>query len=213
MIAIANNPEQNINVSRVIAKAGAISLHIVIFLLVLIPIQTEFGDRLIEVPEPMRQEAVLVELIKVPPRKNPTPPARPAPFAAPVQVDSPMPIPAPSMDVAQIDSDMPLFESIESPVSGSSGGASHGLGLLDTPAPRYPREALKARQQGLVELLVRIDRNGSPVEVRVTRSSGYSILDRAARTQVLNHWRFAAPVLNGLSQETWVAVPVSFEIR
>lgn len=53
---------------------------------------------------------------------------------------------------------------------------------IDTGAvrPRYPLGSRLRGEEGLVELTVRVDASGRPVDVTVTVSSGYSALDRAA---------------------------------
>src|SRR3989338_6040619 len=61
----------------------------------------------------------------------------------------------------------------------SSGGALVHVkpGYLRNPAPRYPEEARRAGQEGLVVLLVRVGREGLPGSLEVQESSGYPILD------------------------------------
>jgi TonB family protein len=53
----------------------------------------------------------------------------------------------------------------------------------------YPRRAIKKQRQGTVELLAHLDESGKLIEVTLDNSSGYTILDNAARKAV----RKAAP--------------------
>src|SRR3546814_3176297 len=65
------------------------------------------------------------------------------------------------------------------------------LQYADAPSPPYPRAALRAGLQGTVMLQVLVDVDGRPLQVDVEHSSGYRVLDNAARRYVLQHWRSA----------------------
>ena len=80
------------------------------------------------------------------------------------------------------------------------------------PPPRYPRAARKRNYQGTVMLDVRVTVDGSAVEVRIARSSGYAILDRSASKSVKG-WRFSPALRAGQPIEMWVQVPVRFELQ
>lgn len=55
---------------------------------------------------------------------------------------------------------------------------------LVRPAPRYPPESRRIREQGLVILRVLIDESGHAKTIEVYRSSGHPRLDEAARSAV-----------------------------
>src|SRR3546814_11757122 len=59
------------------------------------------------------------------------------------------------------------------------------LQYADAPSPPYPRAALRAGLQGTVMLQVLVDVDGRPLQVNVEHSSGYRVLDNAARRYVL----------------------------
>src|SRR5690242_4536750 len=54
----------------------------------------------------------------------------------------------------------------------------------------FPPQAIRQHMHGTVLLRVLVDEAGKPVDVIVERSSGYALLDRSAREQVLAGWRF-----------------------
>jgi protein TonB len=58
------------------------------------------------------------------------------------------------------------------------------------PPPSYPRDSLRDREQGTVELLIEVDENGSVTSVTPRESSGYGRLDRAACEHVRRTWMF-----------------------
>ncbi|MDE2154814.1 MAG: energy transducer TonB [Xanthomonadaceae bacterium] len=78
---------------------------------------------------------------------------------------------------------------------------------------RFPIEALRQRMQGTVLLRVLVDAGGKPIEVVVERSSGYPLLDRSAREQVLASWRFQPAQVHGRPVRAWARVPISFDLR
>jgi periplasmic protein TonB len=82
----------------------------------------------------------------------------------------------------------------------------------DNPTPGYPVQARKRHYQGTVVLDVLVDARGKAQDVRIAESSGYSILDRAAMEAVEN-WRFKPGRKNGRPVDTWVKLPVRFELK
>jgi protein TonB len=78
---------------------------------------------------------------------------------------------------------------------------------------KYPAQALHARLQGQVILKVLVDENGVPQEVAVEQSSGYTLLDRSAREQVLKSWKFEPAMVNGRAVRAWARVPVTFNLN
>ena len=77
--------------------------------------------------------------------------------------------------------------------------------------PHYPPKAKRARQQGIVYLLVLIDEDGNPRDVRVYRSSGFEILDAAAREAVCS-FRFRPHRINGVARSARAIVPIQFSL-
>lgn len=80
------------------------------------------------------------------------------------------------------------------------------------PAPKYPRIARRRGYQGTVVLEVLVDRNGRVGDLRVSTSSGYKILDRAALASVKD-WAFEPGMRGDQKVEMWVRVPVRFQLN
>ena len=74
--------------------------------------------------------------------------------------------------------------------------------------PRYPTEAARRGQEGTVQLSVVVGTDGSALAVDVAVSSGYPLLDRAAREAVAK-WRFRPGSEDGLAMPT--TLPVTFQ--
>ena len=80
------------------------------------------------------------------------------------------------------------------------------------PNPRYPPMARRRGYQGTVVLEVLVDRNGSVGDLQVFKSSGYSILDRAAIDSV-KKWTFEPGMRGNKNVDMWVRVPIRFELQ
>lgn len=80
------------------------------------------------------------------------------------------------------------------------------------PKPKYPRIATKRGYQGTVLLEVLVNRNGSVGDLRVSTSSGYSILDRAAMKSVKD-WLFVPGKRGDETVDMWVVIPVRFQLK
>jgi periplasmic protein TonB len=80
------------------------------------------------------------------------------------------------------------------------------------PAPRYPPESRRSREEGLVVLRVLIDESGHAREINVIRSSGHPRLDEAARNAV-ERALFKPYMDGGTARAATVMVPVEFSLH
>jgi protein TonB len=80
-----------------------------------------------------------------------------------------------------------------------------------TPAV-YPPRAIELNQQGEVVVRVRLDPEGTAVEIVLHRPSGFSLLDRAALAAVRG-WHFLPAMRDGRPVAAWVEIPVRFHLR
>ena len=77
--------------------------------------------------------------------------------------------------------------------------------------PRYPADAARHGEQGVVVLLVNVAPNGAATGVEVYSSSGFMLLDRAARDAVAR-WRFKAKNEDGLPVPSRTLIRVRFRL-
>jgi protein TonB len=80
------------------------------------------------------------------------------------------------------------------------------------PPPKYPAVARRRGFQGNVVLEVLVGPVGNVIELHVLFSSGYPILDRAAKSSVKN-WIFEPGMRGQQKVEMWVRVPIRFELK
>jgi periplasmic protein TonB len=86
------------------------------------------------------------------------------------------------------------------------------VAYLVQPAPRYPPESRRVREQGLVMLRVLVDENGHAKAVEIYKSSGHPRLDEAARAAVARAI-FKPYVDGGITRAAAAIVPVEFSLR
>jgi protein TonB len=186
-------------------------------------------------PEP-EQVANAVEPPPGPPRENPAPP----PPDAVRQAALPLPPPPPATPPAARPSAPPrrtaqTAELRSMPSAPARAGDSPAAGLPEAegpPAPpvqpgpilvshpgfrrppvppSYPPQAIARGIEGTVLVRVLIGPDGETIEVRVHRSSGAVLLDRAALAAVQG-WEFRPATVGGRAAPAWVEVPVRFRL-
>lgn len=79
------------------------------------------------------------------------------------------------------------------------------------PPPKYPRLAKRRGIEGVVILEALISTYGKVKTLHVFKSSGHSILDKAALNAV-QYWKFSPGMINGRAKEMLIRVPVRFKL-
>lgn len=203
---------------RIAGISGTLLLNVVALCLLLVPVSRpellalpdarNMEFRWIEAPRPPPDPPPVVEVV---PEQTPPPPTRTvapreiaAPVIEPVIVDRGI-LPAEPV-TAPATTETATMEPASGPVSGVR------LGYASAPAPRYPREAIIGGLQGTVLLEVLVDVDGTPLEVRIHRSSGHRILDDNARRHVLRNWHFQPAIREGQPVQAIGLVPIDFNL-
>ena len=199
---------------RIVAMSAAIALNAAALLAALRPVAatlpvampTPPALRLIDHPaEPKRVPPPPILLKPLPPR-----PVQVAPAVKPASVQPP--VAAVPTDEGTAPATVPVpVEAAPQPESSAPMEAT--LAYAAAPPPTYPRVAIAAHMEGTVTLRVLVDETGKPVDVVVEGSSGHAVLDKAAREQVLAHWRFQPATAGGKAVRAWARIPVSFDLR
>jgi len=83
---------------------------------------------------------------------------------------------------------------------------------LDNPPPPYPPLSRRLGEQGTALVRTLISRNGRALDAVLAQSSGFDRLDQAA-VQAVKQWRYRPATLDGVAQEMWFDVPVSFHLN
>ncbi len=78
--------------------------------------------------------------------------------------------------------------------------------------PKYPIVARRRGYQGKVLLEVLVKKNGRAGPIRLARSSGYEILDKAA-INVVKDWLFRPAKRGDEIVEMWVEIPIKFQLK
>ncbi|CAM4400871.1 TonB family protein [Stenotrophomonas indicatrix] len=202
--------------ARVAAWSAAIALHLLAFLLLLIPAtyqaitalpRDQTTVRFIPREEPKPIEPLPVptepEKVEVVHKRQATP------------VPAPLPTPTATVEEAQgiiLPAAEPTAVQAAPTIAPSTPLAGAQLQYRSNPPPSYPIQALRNHEQGTVLLRVEVDPSGQPVNVSIERSSGSRSLDQAARQQVLRHWRFVPAERDGMAVPAIGMVPVQFSL-
>lgn len=180
----------------------------------------QVAERLAEPQPPSQREEPRPAAPTPPPRKRPLPRVE-----APQPEASPHPEPVPAEQRAEPPQSQAPVEvagaSDKTPVQEAPQTARGAPALtppvfsaayLRNPPPEYPLAARRRGQEGLVLLAVRVNESGSPVEVRIARSSGSGVLDDAALAAV-ERWSFVPARRGDQAIAAWVEVPVRFRLK
>jgi protein TonB len=79
--------------------------------------------------------------------------------------------------------------------------------------PPYPPGAVRAEQEGAVEMEVYVLPNGRVGDARVVKSTGYALLDQAALDEAKRRWRLQPATRDGAPYAQWHRLRVVFELR
>jgi protein TonB len=172
-------------------------------------------------PEPEAASEIVVDL---PPPEEP-PPVKTTDLKL---VEPPRPKPAPARPAPRRPAAKPV-NAAQAAISRDTGDAAVTRQATAAPAdvivwegkPRYrvpprpavyPPRAIDLGQQGEVVVRVRLEPDGSAAEIRLWRSSGFNLLDRAALSAV-HGWHFHPAMRGGRPVAAWVEIPVRFHLH
>jgi protein TonB len=86
------------------------------------------------------------------------------------------------------------------------------VSYLNNPHPIYPKKSRRLNEQGKVVLAVEVDLNGTVSQIKISLTSGYPRLDRAA-IETIRSWRFIVGKKSGVPQKIWVNIPINFVLE
>ncbi|KAF1710362.1 energy transducer TonB [Pseudoxanthomonas kalamensis DSM 18571] len=219
MVRTLRTPSLQLDTGRILALAGAITVHLLALLLLLVPMTATTPPVAQIVEETIWIRAIKPEQPPLPPeiikhaKTTPKPQTQPK---VPVQIDVPVVNAPVIVDNGSLAADMPIETT--GPVTDvapvSTGPVEVGqLGYVRATAPSYPAAEARRGIQGTVLLRVLVDVDGRPLQVNIERSSGNRNLDRSALQHVKASWLFQPAVRDGHPVQAWGLVPISFTLQ
>jgi len=180
-----------------------------------LPSRNDLAVTLVAAPAPV----VVAPVIRPEPPKSPPPEVKPvvtipaekiiAPIPTPAKAvvasTPPPPKPAPVGDGSSIKSgNAPTTQTVQPDIRATPD-------YLKNPEPPYPLTARRRHQEGLVLLVVKVNAQGRADTVAVKNSSGFAVLDDAAR-QAVRGWEFKPARIGAFAVESEIEVPVRFKL-
>jgi len=174
-------------------------------------------------PEPPPQEPSPPE----PPLPEPPPPEPPRPAPPPPETRPPEPPrqqaqrPRPPRPPARSQAPAEPGRAGEEATAQPAAGVGRATGAVVPPgpdtryqnaAPSYPEAARLRGEQGTVALEITVGTDGRPITVTVARSSGWPMLDAAARRAV-QEWRFRPAMRDGEAVPGTIRTSVHFRLQ
>ncbi len=163
-------------------------------------------------PEPPPPPDPTAEAAPAPP-PPPPPPAPPqeshvtaTPVPPPAARPAPKAEPAPEINLGGTDSLSSLI---------ATGSQIIPVGIdtkLRNREPIYPNEAARLGQHGLVVVRAHVSPDGHAEGVDIEKSSGYPLLDNAARDAVIT-WHFRPAIDGGVPVQSTISVAIDFTFR
>lgn len=188
---------------------------------------------------PVAVDVEVVEIVA--PRPDPVADSAPAPIERAVQrpaaftrahavvrsrqvalVGNPIPIdPTAASDAPGIPTAAPISATpaATAPAARVPSSAASSAGALlsakpryrSNPTPDYPLPSRRRREEGIVLLDVVVQADGTPSAIKLNRSCGHALLDRAALDAV-RRWTFEPARAAGVAVSSLVVVPVRFSL-
>ncbi|SHM46504.1 energy transducer TonB [Rhodanobacter sp. OK091] len=215
-LAVAHRPHPDS--ARIAALSAAMALNLAVILIATRPITPAqlavvsqlTPASLIRIIDP---PAVLPPPLPVELKPLPHPPIPPRALPRPTPVSPPVVMPSEEGRIAAPPISAPTLLPSDAAPGAAVAAPAIEASLAYRVAPlRFPAQARQQRMHGTVLLRVLVDETGKPLQVTVEQGSGYALLDRSARDQVLAGWRFLPAMVNGQAVRAWARVPVSFQL-
>jgi protein TonB len=167
-------------------------------------------------------ETKIVEEVKPPPPEKPPPPppkltTPPPPYIPPPEVQVQVPVQAPVITAVTAVKPTEPVPPPAAPVAAPEKPRApvKTAAIVDArncEKPPYPAAALRANEQGIVQLNFLIDTDGSVLESNVAKSSGSRRLDEAARNG-LALCKFKPGTTDGKPEKSWARIEYQWKIE
>ncbi|AHV93717.1 tonB family C-terminal domain protein [Bordetella holmesii 30539] len=168
-------------------------------------------------PEPeIEPEPEPEPVVEKPPVPAPPPPPKPKPKPKPQPKPQPKTEvkadPTPKPPAGETDGEQVTQAPKQGPAPDQPVFMSSVEYLGDRPAPRYPSESIRRREQGRVIVLVTINPQGYVDKAVVDSSSGFRRLDDSA-IEAVRKARFKPLTRNGIAQTAMARIPFDFGLK
>jgi protein TonB len=175
------------------------------------------GLQIHSVPAPPVTVAEMIDRVAQPPERLPTEKVQPheikftlpqIPVVIPTLADPPLTTPQDTGAPLITNEFLPPDHMEPQPViEGAAVDPRHPL-----TRPDYPMSGRRDNQQGSVALDILVGTDGRVRDAKVSRSSGFELLDQAAVSEAKQHWRLRPARRDGVAFEQWLTLRVVFRL-
>lgn len=179
---------------RFVAIGVVVLVHLVVIWALATGLAQNFIKRL-----PDEFKAEVVKEAPPPPQKAPPPPPPqlkqpPPPFVPPPEIN--ISEPSTSNNSITVQSKVRTAPPPPPPAPAPKIEGARGIESSHSKPP-YPPISARLGEHGTVLMMVTVGTDGSVLDVKIEKSSGYSRLDDAAKNWVKDHWRYHPATENG----------------
>ncbi|SHG43312.1 energy transducer TonB [Massilia sp. CF038] len=194
-----------------------IAVVVLIHALVIWGLVSGLGTRMVTKMADAVETKIIEEVKPPPPKEVPPPPpppemkAPPPPFIPPVEVNVQQPPPV-QTPIANVSTAKPATNDLVKTPPGPTTVAPPSTGSVRVAAvadfntcakPEWPKASLRNEETGTVTLSFLIGTDGRVADSKVTKSSGFRDLDRAALTGI-GKCRFKPGMVDGKPEQAWM---------
>ena len=181
------------------------------------PTPPEAAPVMMAAPEPAPAQPMPQPAPKPTPRPRPAPAPKPRPAPPPPRPEASRATALPAAEApavaapAAVEPVAPVAPPAPPPAPVRTGVSISASYAASNRPPIQPARSLRNNEEGKVVLRVLVQADGSAGDVQVRTSSGFPMLDEAARNAVQT-WRFNPATSDGKPVAEWYLVPVIFKL-
>lgn len=197
--------------SRTVGIAAVVLIHVAVLYALYVSLGTR-AARIVHQPIQVSRIEEVQRTETVPP--PPPPEFKPLPpYVPPPEINvAAAPAPA-STAITAVTTAKPVEAPPPAPQAAPVKRVPPDIDVRHSTDPVYPPDSRRRGEEGLVVLLVLVEADGQPSEVKLERSSGHDRLDQAALEGARHGLRYVAGTVDGKAERMWLRYRYNFQLR
>jgi len=194
------------------------TLVVLLHVVIVYALVNGLARNLVEIAKKPFETQIVKEVKAPPPPEAPPPPPPkldipPPPFIPPPEIQIAVPVQANTISQVTNKAPPPAPPPVIKPVQRVATPASIDRNTCTAgPEPSYPMASRRNQEAGTLVMRIQIDAAGNPAKVEVTRSSGHTRLDDAAKAWAIT-CKFKPQTIDGAPVAGWATQAYTFNLR